>query len=384
MAKRLFLLYVLSLKGFFYRLRFDLGREITVAISSAAIFFLFFYIFNDFLNVEVRSLSEPMRESFSFWLSNTMFLIVSIIAGRKINAEKHDPASFVESSNLLGESPKTTKYLWLLRQATIILVSFVPAWFINQNYLYPYNGLTKLYVTLSMLALSYIAYKFKTSDALKTNDTEKPLLAETLMGPEKAMRVWRLKQMFFKNRLTQTCFSFAFLFSLMLGWASFHKAPMFVLVLITFMAGVMTASALAFQVSEDLEYSWAEKNLGISHESYIQTLSSIGYRLGFLIALISLITWITGALLNLKTLQLEQQLLLDGLKIAIITWVPSALVSSLAFQIEARKPAVTITSIFLTSLFIITAIFAHWLGLILVPVLIHYAKQYQSGRFYRA
>ena len=56
--KRAIQLYTLFLKATVNKIRENLAREIVVGICAMVIFSLFFYVFNDFLNVEVKEISK--------------------------------------------------------------------------------------------------------------------------------------------------------------------------------------------------------------------------------------------------------------------------------------------------------------------------------------
>jgi hypothetical protein len=56
----------------------------------------------------------------------------------------------------------------------------------------------------------------------------------------------------------------------------------------------------------------------------------------------------------------------------------------LLFQIDPRRPAVQILIVFMAGLFIGTAVIAHWLAVLLIPLLATWAQRYQADRFYRA
>jgi hypothetical protein len=76
--------------------------------------------------------------------------------------------------------------------------------------------------------------------------------------------------------------------------------------------------------------------------------------------------------------------ILTAAKVLAVAAVPAVTAPCLLLQIDGRRLAVNLLLILIVSLFIGTAVFAHWLGVLLIPLLIGAAGPSQAGRFYRA
>ena len=98
-----FKLYVLSIKAFIHRVYNDLLSEVVVALSSCVLALTFLYVFNDFLNVQVAGLSQPMRIDLQkFLVGFSLWLPALRLAGSR--------AANVSLTIVLSNSPST----WVL------------------------------------------------------------------------------------------------------------------------------------------------------------------------------------------------------------------------------------------------------------------------------
>ncbi|MEZ4742993.1 MAG: hypothetical protein R3B45_11185 [Bdellovibrionota bacterium] len=378
--KRYILLYTISIKATMHKIKHDLMREIVVAICSLVIFSLFFYIFEDFLNVEVKQISLKMRNSFGLWLSWIGCILIAIMLGRKLKFEKDGEQSFIKFAKFLGESPSTLNSFWKLRILSVSLLLFIPTLSIAHFYLYPFGSINLLLTLAVMTLLAFIVFKIsKTEETLALN--KKNLLTSGNLPAIKSMTHWRLGLMVKRNRLTQICLLTSIAFCALVSLSAIKNAPLFVAILAAFMAGTLLITALSFQLAEDLKYSWVEKNLGVSHEAYIMTLSKVARILGATVGSLCGLSWLIPAVLS-QTINFS--IIQESIKIGLMVLTPTLLFPHLAFQIDARKPVVQIIAALIVSLFICTAIFVHWLSLLLIPIAIYYMEQSQHGHFYRS
>jgi hypothetical protein len=72
------------------------------------------------------------------------------------------------------------------------------------------------------------------------------------------------------------------------------------------------------------------------------------------------------------------------LKIFLISLIGPLLAPAVMFQLEPRRPAISLLALFFINLFLGTAVLAHPISIILLGFLIYYANGYQMNRYYRA
>ena len=124
MLRRAMVIYRLSLLSFIHRLRHDFARELVIGFCGFILLSLFYYIFNDFLNEEVKNISGPMRQFFAEILAYVLTGIGMVAVIRMIRNELSDPRSHGRSFAQLGES-RSVIFLYLcLRIPSLILDDF--------------------------------------------------------------------------------------------------------------------------------------------------------------------------------------------------------------------------------------------------------------------
>ena len=130
MSFRARFLYYLSYSSLVKRIRYDLAKETVIGFCSLIIISLFYYIFNDFLNIEIQKISLKMRDSFAYYLANAIILLSAIAAGRSIRSERLDSRSCGNAFKYLGEDPKVLRDYWLLRipiKKLMIYIHYLPS-----------------------------------------------------------------------------------------------------------------------------------------------------------------------------------------------------------------------------------------------------------------
>ena len=95
-------LVTLSFYQVIHRLRHDLARESVVIICGFILLSLFYYIFNDFLNIEINSLSSQMRDHFGLYLALALYASTAIASGQFIRKEFALARSFPRTAQYLG------------------------------------------------------------------------------------------------------------------------------------------------------------------------------------------------------------------------------------------------------------------------------------------
>src|SRR5262249_17466990 len=111
------------------------AREVVVAVCSVVLAATFFYIFNDFLNVEVRALSQRMRDVFAHGASVIVLLVATAIAERTIKHERLAQESLASSAKRLGEHQQVATLFSWLRYLTIYGLAFGLSWWFIERWL---------------------------------------------------------------------------------------------------------------------------------------------------------------------------------------------------------------------------------------------------------
>lgn len=371
---RTFLLLKIHLLSFFHKLRHDFIREIVVGFCSLVLLGLFYYVFDDFLNVEVAKLSLAMRDRFAEALAWGILLVGAFFGGRWTKGFFVVPSSLFNRIALLGESPTVLRCLGVFHVIIVLASVFGPLWWFVDGVLIDWKRGKALAVFLVMLTLSSVSWLLK--EPAPRDWQDKPSLS---FSPLLALVQWRLRQIFFRNRVSQFCLGLSFLFTGVSLLAGFSGFPFVAVFCSSYIVGSLGACALAFQFSEDIQVGWVEKNLGISHEFYMHALSLSSIVVALLLAVCNSLAWSAGALSVGETQVVE-----NGLKALTVTFIPGWMVPFAFFQIDARRPALTILVTFLSGLFVATAIYASWFSMLLLPLIVYYGYQSQEGRFYRA
>ncbi len=376
------LLYIISLKAAAHRLRHDLARELVVAICGVVLLATFWYVFNDFLNVEVRNLSTNMRDAFATAGAGALLFAALATAQRLVRAERTSDDSLRISAWRLGEAPRILQVFMCLRYLSIVAACFGVAWYVIYRWLIAPPMGTAILVQIGLLIVLLI-WQWLAARPRPTTEQVKDLVGET-SGSRSALMVmvrWRLLQMLRRNRTTRLCLGIAAMFGLIAIYSAIRGAPPAAMLMSAFASGVFLATAMAFQLAEDLQYAWAERCLGVSHELFVKTYYVIGALLSISFGLVTLLCILAGVYLQTRP---ELSLLSLYAKVPMMMFVPCYLLPQIGLQIDGRRPAIQIMMLILFGLFVVTAIYAHWLSVILLPLLPSFTEQNQRGHFYRA
>ncbi|MFK7823101.1 MAG: hypothetical protein AB8G05_03030 [Oligoflexales bacterium] len=379
MNSRAWYLYFLSYTSLIKRVRYDLAKEIVIAFCSFIIISLFYYIFNDFLNIEIQKISLKMRDGLANYLANIVILVTAIATGRSIRKERVDSRSCGNAFKFLGEQPKVLQGFWLLRIPSKLLMFYLPCWFICLYSLvdWPLTLVFSYLFGMLIISLLLIFYPKSGLSESESQISKISILKDRSYSASSALLNWRLKQILARNRLAQIFILSSFIFSAFLLTLSNPIEPF--VIFLCMLAGLQMAFALSFQVAYDLSYSWIEKNLGISHENYLATLFKLALILGSMSGLISMLCY------GINSFTIAGKLnWIICVKIFFIGMTPAFLVPNIIFQIDGRRTFIQILNIILASLFVSTAIFASLAGVLLLPLIAYYGVTSQQGRFYRA
>ncbi len=363
MTHRAMQLYLSGITSIFNRLRHDLGRELTVLTASVVLFATFFYVFNDFLNVQVLSLSAAMRERGAELATAVLLLVATMTSARFIRDELRGDRTLSRLATYLGETQGTVRTYLVLRFATTLVVVHGAAWWATFRWLIRPESTLVAGAEAAMLAATFLLSRLKPS--------AKSLAASTTTHT--TLSSWRWHQLTRRNRATKACLVAAAPFLGLVAWSAWRSAPLFVSVAAAMLMGILAASSLAFQMAEDLPNAWTERGMGVSHDAFVKAYVQLGIRLA---------VWSAGlaaAVYFAATMSFA-----GAYKVALVAAIPAVAAPGLLLQVDGRRPAVNVILIILAGLFLGTAVYASTFALILIPILHYYALQSQAGRFYRA
>ncbi len=376
MPKLAFLL-ALHVLSFFHKLWHNFIRECVVALCSLILLALFYYVFNDFLNQEVRKISPKMRDDFAMVLAWILIFAGAFSGGRLIRAFFVSPRSLFKTIQLFGEEPAVRKTLALFHICLVLSVIYGPIWYVVNTMLVTWSlGKSLLYgfmMVLVSLSASLLGDRKSTQG--------KGWHPSINIGSRQAMVRWRLRILFSRNRVAQFCFGLFLLCALLMACTAYLALPFIAAFAIAFWGGFLGSCALCFQFGEDLQAGWLEKSSGVSHRHYMDTLFIVAGLVGSLLGILHATLWWLGAL-PYKPMVLPQ--IAGTLRIFLITATPCWIVPAVLFQIDARRVLIPILTSFLVGLFVATAIYASWFAVALLGLIAYYGYTSQEGLFYRA
>ncbi len=356
-------LFKCSLLAPLRRMRYDLGKEITVLLCALVVTATFAYVFHDFLNHAVAAISPAMRDSFAHITALLCTAIIAFSLGKFLHRASHD--RYCQLQRQLGTAPRQRRVFFLLRGMAALLLSLASIMLIG-------HLLLRAPSLLSLLAVAPPALLLGLYLARRTRP------APPRQARQHTMFSWRWQQILQGERLLLGSAAGSALSCLPL---SYLNAPLQVFGCVALVCGLLASFSLASQAARDAQFAWAERNFGISHAQYVRTCEKLGASLALGCASCSAVGFIGGQLLfALPMLPLLPALL----KIVLLAALAPLSMPLLLFQIDVRRPAVQYITATLWTLFIGTAILATWFSVLLYPLLRWYALQYSDGRFYRA
>lgn len=345
------------------RVRYDLGKEITVLLCALVVTATFAYIFHDFLNQAVAAISPAMRDSFAHSTALLGTAISAFSLGKFLRHASRD--HYCQLQRQLGAPPHQLRVFLLLRGTMALSLSAASIVLLCHLLLHIPSFTTILAIAPPALLLgAYLARRTRPAPRRKAS--------------QPTMFSWRWRQIVQGERL---------LLALAAGAASscvplsYLNAPLPLFGCAALTCGLLASFSLAAQAARDAQFAWAERNFGISHAQYLSTCEKLGASLACGCALCCAVCFIGGQLLYAAPML---PLLPASLKIAVLAALTPLLMPLLLFQIDVRRPAVQFITATLCALFMGTAILASWFSVLLYPLLRWYALQYSDGRFYRA
>ncbi len=371
------------ISGALNRLRFDLAREIVVLISGGVVIATFAYIINDFLNVQIQGLSQVMRDRFAEPLAIAMLLICAFKAGAFIRAEWSNSETSTRMADFLGEKPEVIWVYKMLHAILVLTVLHGGGWWVTLRYFIQPTTEWIAFTQVGMLAMSIgSAYWYKEKRGLNEHETGNWLKKD---DAGKKVRLasfvrWRLAQIALRNRTARICFLVSVALYVLIIPLQSNGIPFFATVACSILAGIIASAALFFQLSEDLNYAWAERTMGISHADFCKGYQAISLVLAIAMIALSILMFTIGSFRFADgNIPIENLITLVCINLATPLLAPMMM-----FQIDGRKPVVNLILLTIAALFVDTAIFANKASLLLIPILHYYANGSQNGRFYRA
>ena len=137
-----------------HRLRHDLGHELSILIASCVMFATFFYVFNDFLNVQVAEIALNMRHAFARTLAIVVLLICT--AAGAFYVRKQAARSVMQMAAHLGESDSTLRTYRYLNAGTLLAAWHGGAWYLILRWLEPWPVLSLVVAEGGMLIITFI------------------------------------------------------------------------------------------------------------------------------------------------------------------------------------------------------------------------------------
>lgn len=359
------------------KLAFDFIREIVLFACATVLTALFFYIFHDFIHTKIADLTSTFRERFATTIANTLLALTTIAIARWFYKENTDSRSLAKLVWRMGESKHQLNWFKLLKSALVLTITFTIYWLLVSRYIIElklFKGLT--YQTYALFGLFLLRYLFPKFSRFLPERKSKPLLElKTNKTKAYALSMWRLRQITQRNRASIIALVLSFLFGLGHLLVGSSGLPVIISVLIAMFSGLFVATALSFQLESDMHHAWLDRLLTVSHRDY----ESIYLRLALILG--SIFATINVGFLSAGTASIPTS---DLLKTFLVTLTPILIFPSIMFQLDPKKPALTIITIFIISLFVSTAIYASLAGIIIIPFLHYYASNYQNNNFYRS
>lgn len=356
-----------------HRLRHDLTQELVVFLCGGVLLAVFFYIFNDFINEKVALLSTSLQSQLLGIFCSIILFFCGWMSAALFAREAWQELSLHRWQQRLGERPQLIRTFLVLYALTLGVCGLAIASLILRFTPWQGSWLMRIAMfavgTITGLLLQNWLHRRR---QIPQEETAPKTDTSFTRGSKIAVMVrWRFLQMIQRSRICQMYLVGALCIGILGGIASFLGFPVVALTLFALGQGYLFSAALLWQLQDDLRVAWMERNAGVSHQEIVK----VYQRLSYAAALVS-------ALFFASVAQVWQ--FSDGWKLPLLAALAPLLTPGLMFQIDARRPALQSMALFLITLFCGTAILVHGAALVLVPLIMHQATQYQTNRYYRA
>ena len=339
---------------------FNLAKELAVFICVLSIGATFIYVFDDFLNRAVAEVSLTMRATFAELSAKIVAIICGWSLGRFIRQERFNNYA------VLQKRLPTNARQRLIFHGSRSCLAFVVTVAVLIGCCHYLLQISDYWVVALFFAVTLL---------ISVNIARRE--PRSVNGNRLTLFWWRWRQMIHGQRLwllmalllTVGCYGLAYL-----------GAPLLVFAGLALLTGTIASFAIAEQAVIDMRFAWAERNFAISHHQFIGSYLKVGGCLGGGLALL-----FVGVFISSQLLLVGQLVALNSiLKIACLAALAPLIMPVLLLQIDVRRAAIQYMTVTICALFIGTAILAHWLGVLLYPLLCYYSLQMTIDRFYRA
>ena len=367
-TKQALSLYVMRWQAVLHRFRYDFAKEFVVLACVSIICATYTYIFADFLQRVVASVSTNMRAVFADYAYMAVAVCVGLALGRFCRKEGETPYFFLQSK--LGVGSLSRRLSLLMSIVTAVLMSLFVFYFLADYFLRPPSHFVASILYLLAFSIACLWKSLKQPASMLSTFF---LLRQR--GEAHSMYQWRWLQIWRAQYLL-------FLLALLVAAGSLLlcrlNAPLPVFSCFAMLTGLFLSFALANQVANDMRFAQIERNLSVSHARYMLLCDKLALTLGAIAAGFFVCFYLVGQLLYLEFS------LLNTLKTTVLSFLAPMLMPLLVMQIEPRRAIIQYLTATVTTLFIGTAIIATWYALLLYPLLRYFARQITEGRFYRA
>jgi hypothetical protein len=331
-------------------------------------------MFNDFIHTKLTQISAPVGQRLAIIVSGILLALAVYLSRHQLAHEDHKIGALRYFLQRYGEDSAIIKQFLAVRVVVIPSFYFALAWHFAYHYFWTPSLPTAILIQILLFILIFLPIDFHVADA--ATQRSRTSLLPPAMSPHKSVFFWRFRQLTGRNRPALLSLMAALVFLLLTCLLCLEQGPVLLIVLTLLVSSIFASTAMALQVAEDLKCGWMEPMLGISHRMFVGSYYVIGMMLGSVLSVVAV-----AALFAAGNSPLSEQLTLSLQLFAIGLSCP-LLMPGLIFQIDARHPLINIMTCSMIGLFIDTAIFAHPLAIILLPITIYYTDQHQQNRFY--
>ena len=368
----------ISLWATLRRIRYDFAREIVVGVSALVLGALFLYIFNDFINVKALYVSGGSQKALAGAAALLLLLVASVFLRGRLAAEGMGRGVVCRFLGDQGETPAVIKAFLAIRAIALPIIVYAICWLVIERYFAVWSLSSMAGIQAILVAVLAMSLKVGGGTQRAKGVPRALLNLDEIgrIGKNATLLRWRGRQLLLRNRVSRFSLCVAALFLLLALCCRIMAAPLLLAAAASLMVGIFLATAMCMQVAEDLKCGWMEPFMGISHRMFVNSYYLIGTLLGGAFGLVEALFYLaSGAPGGFATMIQAMQLL------AIVMVFP-LLAPSLLFQLDARRPILTIFAGTLIALFIGTAIYVHLASVLILPVVVYYADDYQNNRFY--
>ena len=367
-------LYKMYLRSIFTRIYYDLIQELVVGTCSCVMVSLFLYMFQDFINVKLAVIPSQTQEMVARIFAFLIYLLSLSYSLKTIKSWKSELNSFESFGLLVGTKPTHIRLFLIVRALIFVVCIFTFTGLVIFKLIYQPSA--KEFTATSMLGFIVIASSFFKSRSRETLSGKSVKAMKFKQGQATLINMlrWRIIQLLQRNKATRVCILSALTFVILTALVSWLSLSFSLAVLSALASGFLATGAMIFQLKDDIQNSWLEKNCGVTHASIIRVYRVLAITIGTLLGAANVIAYM---ICNSFSTQ-KVGLLLTMSLVAPLLFPP------LMFQVDARRPTIQFLMVFLATLFIGTGIYAYPILVLAIPIFDYYGHSYQNNRYYTA